>query len=604
MSTFPFKEESLHDIPSTCGVYRFSNSDDTIIYVGKAINLRNRLRSYFKHDTTVQKIKLIQAKTKKITITLTRTEHEALLLENALIKKHMPTYNVLLKDDKTYPYIAISNHDFPRIHVLRSRTKKEYLYGPYTNKLAIRVTLDHIQRLFKIRTCRDFYFQNRSKPCLQYQLKRCSAPCVNFISKDQYSKNIKSVKQLLTGKNKQLTQKLTSGMNEASKRLDYELAASYRDKIKMINHIQTQHYSNIDKMVDIFGIANNQQWICIYHMSYLDGTIQEGKPYFYQYDPYLSYSEVLSYFLLQFYEKVSLKSYKKHFCLLPENCHLGEGVLELIQKEHNTKLNPILKGRKNFNDLLTLSVENAKMSLFNHNLETESFDQLLALFNLSDQISDFKIECYDISHQYGEHTSGSCVVFDEFGPVKSEYRRDKLELKTASDDYEAMSQLIERRFSKKSELPTLMIIDGGENQIKAVTKSLDGLQRVNYCVVGISKGTTRKVGLEKFMMYQEGGIQSFEPDLTIKRSLYWIRDEAHRFAITHSRKMLQKNTLISKLEYIPGVGPNIKKKLLQHFGGWKEISEATVEQFTVVPLVGQSLAKKIYAYLHDVDLNK
>ncbi len=603
MSEYPFHDSSLVDIPCQPGVYRFINDVNNVIYVGKATNLRNRVRSYFKKTNIPQKIKQIQTKSKKIVITITRSDHEALILENKYIKQFQPCYNVLLKDDKTYPFISLSQHDFPRLHSVRAKRKKERLFGPYTHKSSVRVTIDQVQRLFRLRSCKDSYFNNRLKPCLQYQLNRCSAPCVGYISKKEYEQSIQSTKKFLLGHNNDLLKSLSLEMSEASDAMNFEKAALIRDKIKTLHYVQSQHLHNDDDITDIFSIQIGAEWLCIYQMTYIGSSLQNGQPYFYQVDPNLSSSEVLTSFLIQYYRMNHLNQYKKFKCIIDPEIQLPLDLCEIIKSDSGRKVIIVKNIGIHEKALIKNANENVSMSLLNHQKEFHSFDELIQCFDTDLILDQLTIECYDISHQYGKFTTASCVVFDQFGPLKEKYRRYNLVLERPSDDGLALFDTFKKRFLKRHSLPDLLVIDGGEIQINAVMKSLESMGYINYNIIGIAKGRTRKVGMEQFYRYYQGKILSWEPDLSVKKTLLWLRDEAHRFAITHSRKTLQKDLLITKLDRIPGIGQAKKKQLIQYFGGWKGLSEADVSQISKAPMIGQKLANKIYNYLHDIDLD-
>lgn len=603
MSEYLFHETSLVDIPNQPGVYRFLNQKNKVIYVGKATNLRNRVRSYFKKNNIPQKIKQIQTKSKKIIITITRSDHEALILENKYIKQFQPCYNVLLKDDKTFPFISLSPHDFPRLHSVRAKIKNERLFGPYTHKSAVKVTIDQVQRLFRLRSCKDSYFNNRLKPCLQYQLNRCSAPCVGYISKKEYEQSVQSTKRFLLGKNNELLKSLSVEMSKASDAMNFEKAALIRDKIKSLHYVQSQHLHNEDDITDIFSIQLGTEWLCIYQMTYIGSSLQNGQPYFYHVDPNLCSSEILGGFLIQYYRMHHLNQYKKFKCIVDPRIQLSENLPDIIKNDSGRKVMMIKNIGIHEKALIKTANENVSISLLNHQKESHSLEDLIQCFDTDLILDQLIIECYDISHQYGKFTTASCVVFDQFGPLKENYRRYNLVLNRPSDDGLALFETFKRRFSKRNTLPHLLVIDGGEIQINAVVKSLESMSYINYNIIGIAKGPTRKVGLEQFYRYYQGDILPWEPDLSIKKTLLWLRDEAHRFAITHSRKTLQKDLLTTKLDRIPGIGQAKKKQLIRYFGGWKGLAEADVSQISKAPLIGMKLANKIYNYLHDIDLD-
>ena len=599
MSKFNFAQSSLSDVPELPGVYLFHDSKSKPIYVGKAKSLKKRLATYFSIPPKYHKVQLIQEKSSFFEIIITSNEHEAFILENQLIKKYQPILNILLKDDKSYPYVAISGHDYPRLFMTRNLDKKNKYYGPYSNVGAVKDTIDHLQRVFKIRSCRDYFFKQRSRPCLQYQINRCSAPCVGYISKTDYAKQISFIDQFLKGDSNAVIAGLQKQMDEASTALNYELAAQLRDQIKRLNYIHNQKEANFSELCqDCFAWHIDKELASIYHVRLLDGQQIDAKNYLFDIDPILDNDEIITQFLVRFYE--SPTQFNKHSVFLSPMCSNASTLKnQLNSLFKHVVLNETTK--THVKSFLHNAELNRKLALETHNREKNKNQLLQSMMALSE--ADFNlqgchIECYDVSHQQGRFTCASCVVFNETGPVKKNYRKYNLTLKTPGDDYEAIYQVIYRRFQKDNPIPDLIIIDGGKGQIKHCVDALEASNRVNYRVIGIAKGPTRKVGLEQFFEYQEGRIRLFSPSDELKHFLLSARDEAHRFAISQTRNKMTKTTIGSNLECIPGVGVMKRRQLLKTFGGLKGLKEASIPEIAQVPGIGPILAEKIYQSLH------
>lgn len=583
-------------MPEGPGVYLFFDTEHKIIYVGKAKNLKNRVSSYFIQPPKCLKVVNIQSRAKSIELRLTPDERAAFILENQLIKKHQPMLNMLLKDDKSYPYIAITDHVFPRLIMTRKPSDKGRYYGPYTQVAAVRQTIDQLQRLFKIRSCRDYYFKNRSRPCLQYQINRCSAPCVGKIAPEAYGIEIKKIDQFLRGNATDLLADLQRKMNEAAQSFNYELAALLRDQIKQLHHIHAQSMVKFDQTCeDYLAWTLYDGVLFIYHARVLAGVQVEAEKYQLEVDLCLTEEELLLQFLSQFYQTIE---HEHHRIFMTPDVLFSPSSLKVFQA-----INPSLslmqcksdehkRWLKSVQDNVALSIETYQRDQ-NKQMQLHA---LLSQFGLNAQ--DCRIECYDISHHQGRFTAASCVVFDANGPIKAEYRKYNLSLATPGDDYEAMYQVIQRRFSKLHTLPDLILIDGGKGQVRQCVNALMACDHINFSVIGIAKGPGRKVGLEQFYEYQDGDTQLIMLDDELKRFFLWIRDEAHRFAITHTRKQLTQQTVLSQLEHIEGIGVLKRRALLQYFGGWQALEQATEKQIALAPGIGPKLANKIYHAIH------
>ncbi len=463
------------------------------------------------------------------------------------------------------------------------------------------MTVDYLQKLFKLRTCRDSFFKNRTKPCLQYQINRCSAPCVSYIDKVTYQEKVKMAQKFLKGEDSSIAKNITMEMQSAAQEKKYELAAKYRDQLKLLEHIRSQNKIQPTEITDYFGVSVGPHYLCIYQISTCGGLTSEAKPFFYEFDPHVPIEDIMSQFLWQYYQFNFPDNIKTLKCLVSDDIKIPPHFFDTIKQELGQTVKYLHKPKLEDKDLLSLSESNAKLSLRNHTMQ--SANMLNFLKSLSDDISfeNNHYECYDISHQYGEYTSASCIVFNDYGPLKSEYRRYKIKLSKSRDDYEAIYQFIKRRFSKERPLPQLLIIDGGKGQISSVVKALDEINRVNFIILGIAKGPSRKVGFEQYFVSQGAETNLIEPSHEVKQFLSYMRDEAHRFAISHSRLQLKKDRSLSKLEQIPGVGVMKRRQLLSALGGWQEIYQASEDKLASIPQIGPKLAKKIYEFLHQVD---
>lgn len=596
-------EQFLANLAAGPGVYQMLDQAGKIIYVGKAKNLQKRVGSYFsgkpKDTKTLQLLKQID----DIKVIITRTENEALLLENSLIKQYKPRYNVLLKDDKSYPYIYLSAHeDFPRLDFYRgSRKTKGQYFGPFPSAHAVRETLTLLQRIFKLRQCRDTFFHNRTRPCLQYQIKRCTAPCVNYISAEDYLNNVKLAVLFLKGKNDALIHELVTQMEESAGKQEYEQAARFRDQIALLRKFAERN--QVTKQGDDFDavtILRKSGEVCIVVLTLRAGRLIGSQAFFPKTPAEVDLQEALAAFLPQYY----LNSVRQDS--LPRRVYLNEEVsdrqwLENAFQEHTThKITLITQPKSKENHWLQLAMSNAEQALRNHLLNKhhnyqrfEALQTALQLPNLPE-----KLECFDISHTMGEATVASCVVFDLRGPVNQDYRRFNIKDITPGDDYAAMHQVLLRRYTRIKEegkdLPDLIIIDGGKGQLAQAEAVLEEIQVSGVILLSIAKGPSRKPGLENIFISGRTQPIHLEPDNAGFHLIQHIRDEAHRFAITGHRAQRGKRRRTSILESIPGVGPKRRQELLRQFGGLQSLKAASVEQISRVPGINIKLAQVIF----------
>jgi len=602
----------LGSLTSRPGVYCMKNTSDKIIYVGKAKNLKKRVSSYFNNiDAQPIKNQVMAKQICNINITVTQTENEALVLENRIIKKYKPKYNIIFRDDKSYPYIFLStNHDYPRFLYHRGSLKGEGKYfGPFPSAGAVKKTLNIIQKLFLIRSCEDSVFSNRSRPCLQHQIKRCSAPCVNYISKNDYENDIKNARLFIEGKKEKIIKELSEPMQSAADKLDFEKAAKLRDQIRSIREIQEKQFigGENDNFDIVVCVKNNN--CTLIHLSFIRSGLNLGSRKYYPHNTEeQTESALIEAFLGHFYvtniDNVSKKNIPLEILVSNniENRPLLENVLyEKLQRKIKIKYK--VRGEKS--KWLMLAKENAKLDLkkklaIDENLK-ERYVTLQKLLNFKQRIEN--MECFDVSHTQGDSTIASCVVFGQNGPIKDKYRKFNIENIKKGDDYAAMSQVIRRRYTRvvkeNSILPDLILIDGGKGQVSAAKKELNELQLSYIPVLGVAKGVSRKPGEENLILTDNhNGIfcDSTSPALHL---IQHIRDEAHRFAVTAHRQKRKKKSVYSFLEEIEGIGSKRKQILIKHFGGLQGVSKAGINELSKVNGINKNLAKKIYETIHD-----
>ena len=589
-------------LSSRPGVYRMINAEDEVIYVGKARQLSKRVGSYFARNVSSPKTRAMVAHIANIEVTVTNTEGEALLLENNLIKELKPRYNILLRDDKSYPHIFLSADDSPRItfHRGAKRARGRY-FGPFPNSGAVRETLNTLQKLFRVRQCEDSFFSNRSRPCLQYQIKRCSAPCVGRVTAEDYAKDVRHAVMFLEGKNSQVIDELVNRMEAASAALEFESAARYRDQIAKLRRIQEKQYvSGTGGDVDVIAGAVRNGLGCVQVFYIRGGRILGNKTFFPKHTDGVAETDVLSAFLPQYYlgREVPLEILVNH--PLDER-ELIESVLSEQAGRNVTISHKVRSDRARWVAMAQTNVEEAlTRQLLNKAGMRQRYEALQEALRLDDLPQ--RLECFDISHTMGEATVASCVVFDLEGPLKSDYRRFNIEGITGGDDYAAMSQALTRRYTriKKGEgkLPDILFIDGGKGQISTAAAVLEELQVTDVLMVGIAKGPDRKPGLETLFLSPSGEAIILPADSPALHLIQQIRDEAHRFAITGHRQRRAKTRSKSPLEGIAGVGAKRRRDLLNQFGGWQEVTRAGVDDLAQVKGISKALAQRIYDAFH------
>jgi excinuclease ABC subunit C len=603
------------------GVYRMLNSDKQVIYVGKAKNLKNRVRSYFYQTHEQAKTRALVSQIADIEVTITQSETEALLLEQSLIKKFRPNYNVVLRDDRSYPFIHVSNDEpYARISFhrgLNNKHKSGKLFGPYPSSGAVRETLNLMQKVFKVRQCDNTFFKNRSRPCLQYQINRCSGPCVERISPEEYAQDIKHTLLFLEGKSHDVNAMLSEKMEQAAQDQDYELAAKYRDQIIAVRKVQEQQYvfkEGEQGDIDVFSASIQPGGACAHVLFIEGGRVLGSKNFFPRVKNTWNENNLLASFVPQFYLSSRVTRKLPKSILLSHEMQAWDGeeqnekdFIKAIEQEFSHKLSLQVKTRGDKAAWQKLAKKNADQALkaylsnkLNMLQRLEQLQQTLGLENIPD-----RLECYDISHTMGEQTVASCVVFNQEGPQKNDYRRFNIEGITQGDDYAAMKQVLERRFTrlKKGEgkIPDVVFIDGGKGQLSQAAQVFEELQVEGVELIGVAKGTTRKAGLESLWRFDENNKVkeiTIEPDAPALHFVQHIRDESHRFAISGHRAKRAKKQQESPLQAIPGVGPKRKKALLNFFGGWREVSSASASELAKVQGISPELAEKIYSHLH------
>ncbi|WP_231757273.1 excinuclease ABC subunit UvrC [Microbulbifer elongatus] len=588
------------------GVYQMFDSQGKVLYVGKAKNLRNRLGSYFRATGLTAKTMALVEKISDIEVTVTRSETEALVLEQSLIKSQRPPYNVMLKDDKGYPYIFLSSKDtFPRIAFHRgSKRKKGDYFGPFPNASSVRDSLNFLQKTFRLRSCEDSVFANRSRPCLQYQIERCTAPCVDYISPEDYRADVRHAQMFLAGKSDTIIRELAESMEQASVALEFEKAARLRDQIVALRRLQSDQIAeSAGGDVDVLGAATSGGLCCVHVLFIRQGRILGSRSYYPSEKLGLASSELLSAFIPQFYLGANREIPRQ--ILMSELLDDGEALQQALSQQSGKDVHLVHRLRGNRASWVEMAQQAASQNLQSR---TASQQKLLDRFeNLQDVLRlgemPERLECFDISHSSGEATVASCVVFDTGGPVKSDYRRFNIEGITAGDDYAAMGQALQRRYARLSKgegrFPNILLIDGGKGQVRQAVDTLNELGVTGVQIIGVAKGTTRKAGFETLHVVSQNRELVLESDSPALHLIQQVRDEAHRFAITGHRQRRDKKRRESPLEGIPGVGPARRRALLHHFGGLQEVMRASVNQLASVEGVSRKLAQEIYSALHN-----
>ncbi len=595
----------LSTVTSQPGVYRMYDATGTVIYVGKAKDLKKRLASYFRQQVSSRKTEALVKNIAQIDVTVTHTETEALLLEHNYIKLYQPRYNVLLRDDKSYPLIFLSADTHPRLAVHRGakHAKGEY-FGPFPNSYAVRETLALLQKLFPIRQCENSVYRNRSRPCLQYQIGRCLGPCVaGLVSEEEYQQQVDYVRLFLSGKDQQVLHQLIARMEEASKLLNFEEAARIRDQIQAVRRVtERQFVSGDSDDLDVIGVAFDAGMACLHVLFIRQGKVLGSRSYFPKVPGGTDMSEVVQTFVGQFYLQGSQARTLPGEILLDFNLPEKELLAESLSELAGRKIQIQSKPRGDRARYLKLARTNAATALTTKLSQQSTIHQRLAELTKVLNLTEInRMECFDISHTMGEQTVASCVVFDGNGPVRSEYRRYNISGITPGDDYAAMTQVLKRRYGKALEekkIPDVIFIDGGKGQLGMAIEVFKSLNvtwdKSKPLLIGIAKGADRKAGLETLFFVPEGEGISLPPDSPALHVIQHIRDDSHNHAITGHRQRRAKVRNTSALELIEGVGPKRRQVLLKYMGGLQPLLNASVEEIAKVPGISQALAEKIY----------
>ena len=579
------------------GVYKMLGKAGELLYVGKAKNLKNRVSSYFAKNIEHPKTQALVARIYDIETLVVRSETEALLLEQNLIKLHHPPYNIMLRDDKSYIYIFVSaDQPYPRIAAGRGKGKHHIgkFFGPYPSAAGARDTLLILQKLFNVRQCENSYFAQRTRPCLQYQIKRCNAPCVGLISPEEYQQDVENSIRFLQGDTKQLNQELIGKMEQAAAELEFEKAVFYRDRLAVLREVQAQQaVFKLKGEADILAIAYQAGVTCVQIMYVRNGQMLGGNSYF----PDMlgdDLGQMLSDFMANFYFQVAdeVPSELIVNIALPNAKELEQALQQSFNKKIQIK-HSVRETRAEWQQLAQMNVQHAIKGKLSHHLElNERFQQLEQVVGRPID----RIECFDISHTMGEATIASCVVFDHGGARKRDYRQFAIQDITGGDDYAAMRQALTRRY-KKQPVPDLLLIDGGKGQLHMAMQVMQDLQ-LDAFMLGVSKGEGRKPGLETLHFTDGTKIQLAE-DHKALHLIQQVRDEAHRFAITKHRAKRDKRRAGSVLEAIPGLGPKRRRDLLTHFGGIQGVLKASENELLQVSGLGNVMARTIYKILHE-----
>ncbi|MBR9911509.1 MAG: excinuclease ABC subunit UvrC [Gammaproteobacteria bacterium] len=610
-SAQPFDAKGfLKQVSTQSGIYQMYAADGKILYVGKAKNLKSRLGSYFQSGGLAPKTRALVSRIARVDVTITATETEALLLEQNLIKQQRPPYNILLRDDKSYPYIMFTSGDeFPRLAMHRGVKRKGVRYfGPFPNVGAVKSSLSFLQKTFRLRQCEDSVFNNRARPCLQHQINRCTAPCVGLISSEDYAADIRHAEMFLAGKSDTLVKELADLMEAAAGQLEFEQAAGYRDQIAALKRVQAQQIIEGGTAdVDVIALQQQGGMACVHILYIRQGRILGSKSHYPKSGISQNWSEdsaeLLEAFLSQYYLNHRERSMPR-LILLSDAVPGLEALGEAIEQQSGRRLlfQTELRGQRlQWMQLAQKAAhENLSAQLSSKQNTLQRFEALQEVLNLSSLPE--RLECFDISHSHGESTVASCVVFDTSGPLKSDYRRFNIDGVTGGDDYAALEQAIRRRYTRlqKGEgvLPDILLIDGGKGQLRRAEEVLAELAVNDVLTIGVAKGTTRKAGFETLILPDRQGEMTLSGDSPALHLIQHIRDESHRFAITGHKNRRDKTRRTSRLEDIPGVGAKRRRELLRHFGGLQEIRQASVADLAKVPLISKKTAEDIYSALN------
>jgi len=587
------------------GVYRMRSASGGLLYVGKAKNLKKRLASYFRSSGLPPRTARLVAQIAQIDTTITGNETEALLLEQTLIKEERPPYNILLRDDKSYPHVLLSDGEFPRLCIHRGAKKaKGQYFGPYPSVAAIRESLALLQKAFQVRQCEDSYFRNRSRPCLQYQIKRCKAPCVGLVDAGEYAEDVRHSVMFLQGRSHLLSDELAAGMEQAAAALDFERAAALRDQIAMLRRVQDQqNMEGGSGDVDVLAVASQAGMACVHLLCVRAGRVLGSRNFFPQLVLEEDEASVLAAFLAQYYLRQTERELPPE--LIVNRPHEDWPALQVaLSQQRGSQLAIRLRVRATRARWQQLAQTNACQALAARLAGREQISVRLAALSEALKLPEppLRLECFDISHSSGEATIASCVVFGPEGAQKADYRRYNIDGIEPGDDYAAMRQALMRRFARarsgESKLPDILLVDGGKGQMKQAQEVLQTLGVPPLILLGVAKGVTRKAGQETLYLNTPSNPLRLPPHSPALHLIQHIRDESHRFAIGGHRARRGKTRRTSTLQNIPGVGAKRRRELLTHFGGLQELSRASLDEIAKVPGISKKLAGTIYAALH------
>ena len=589
------------------GIYQMMDADGAVLYVGKAKNLKNRVGSYFRKSGLSTKTIALVKRIAQVDVTVTETETEALILEHNLIKQYRPPFNILMRDDKSYPYIFLSDEKWPRLAFHRGPKKAKGIYfGPFPSVHAVRESMGFLQKTFRVRQCEDVFFKNRSRPCLQYQIKRCTAPCVDLVSEKDYGADVELTRLYLDGKADKILKQLELDMEQASIDLNFERAAEYRDQISALRQIQSQQVIEKGKgSIDVVAAAVTEGHACVHILYVRQGRILGSRSYYPKAPLANQPHELLNDFIPLLYLEGGARPDLPKEILLSHEINNADLLSDALKQQigRAIEIRFSVRGfRAKWLELaLRTAEQNLSAKLASKKTQEQRFDALRETLGLEDIPQ--RIECFDISHSSGEATVASCVVFDPSGAVKADYRRFNIENIKQGDDYAAMAQAIKRRFTrlKKGEgkIPDILLIDGGKGQLSSARDILTELGVVGVMLLGIAKGTTRKPGFETLIIADDNYRVIDSPQSSALHLLQQVRDEAHRFAITGHKQRRDKKRRTSPLEGIPGVGPKRRRDLLKHFGGMAEVKKASVADLLKVPNISKKVAEAIYSAMYN-----
>jgi excinuclease ABC subunit C len=591
----------IADLPHRPGVYRMLNASGDVLYVGKARDLRKRVASYFQKTDHGPRIQVMLSQVAGVEMTVARSEAEALILENNLIKSLAPRYNILFRDDKSYPYLMVTGDAFPRLGFHRGALERQHAYyGPFPNAGAVRESIQLLQKVFRLRTCEDSVFQNRSRPCLLHQLRRCSAPCVGLIDEASYAADVRNAKLFMDGREDDVMAALAARMQTAADSLDYERAAVYRDQIGSLAKVQGRQYVDTSKALDADAIACaiEQEIACVNLVMIRNGRYLGDKSFFPQHAEGRSPGEVVGAFLAQHY----LQSPPPGLVIVSDDVDADE-LAGAIAEHAGRPVQIVSRPHAERRAWLEMAERNARQALAQRAREQGTQEARLAAMReaLGLAASVQRIECFDISHTHGEATVAACVIYDHYRMRNSEYRRYNITGIQPGDDYAAMRDVLQRRYEKVARgegvIPDLILIDGGKGQVNAVKAVLGELGFADIDLVGVAKGPERKPGLEELVL-ADGRVLRLDKEHPGLHLIQQVRDEAHRFAITGHRQRRAKQRVTSTLESIFGIGSKRRRQLLERFGGLKGVQAASVEDLAQVEGISRTLAERIYRQLH------